>query len=149
MIFYTSIDDMPIYNWFKCVENSQFAWCLKEQKELNVTEAEKCKDAFNSIYNQFLDKYGISETLKDIIELQNKILVNRIEIALDGDKSRLLFIKIDTIELNKLLEAKSPPANYSKIAIEKAMGFQINTKQTTVTEYYDYLEAIKQDNGRG
>lgn len=149
MKFYTSIDEMPIFNWFKCVENAEYSWCLQKRKELNESEAEKCKAVFDSLYAQFIDRFGINETLKEIIALQNGILVHKIDLALTGDRTNKMFISIKQLELNKLLSVKQTKTNTSKIAIEKYLGCQIDTKKTTVTEYYDYLETIKQESNGG
>lgn len=146
MILYDSIDDMPIFNWFKCVEKSEYKYCLKSGEYDEVI----CKEQFGLLYGQFIDKYGINENLAEIIRLQNKILVHKINLVVNEDRSELTFIEIAQIELDNLLNIKESKSNTAKVAIEKYLGCQINTKQTSVVEYYDYIEAIKQDkNGRG
>lgn len=144
MIFYNSIDDIPVYNWFKCIEKSEFQYVLKEPGELT----DQCKEAFDILYCEFIDRYGINENLAEIIRLQNKILINKIDLALTGDKGIEMFIEIDELELKNLLYTKHTKQNSAKIAIEKYMGIRIDLKVTTVTEYYDYLEELK-NNGRG
>ncbi len=141
---YESIEDMPIYNWFKCIEKLEFKYCIQS----GVFSDEECKEKFQFLYDEFIDKYGINDNLLEILRLQNKILINKIEIKLDGDRSRETFIEIFEIELAKLLEVKETKTNTSKIAIEKYLGFPLNMKVTTVTDYYDYLEVIKQEYGR-
>ena len=77
------------------------------------------------------------------------LVKHRIFVGWTGDRTHKTFIAIEQIELDKLLNVKQSKTNSSKVAIEKNLGFQLNMKTTSVTEYYDYIEEIKQDNGRG
>lgn len=147
MELYKDISDFPIYNWFKCVDLKDYSYTMINRKECNEHQLNECMEAFESLYCQYVDTYGISEQLQDIISLQNQILVHKIDMATTGDKSIKMFIQIKEIELNDLLNVKQNKVNTSKVAIEKYLGFRINEKEVTVKEYYDYLEAIK-ENGR-
>lgn len=144
MKFYDSIDDMPIYNWFKCIEKQDYKYTLIEGE----VEPELCKNQFDILYSQFIDEFGINDNLREIIRVQNKILVHKINMALTGDKGLLTFIEIDELELKNLLADNGVKTGSTTIMIEKEMGFAINEHQTSVTKYYTYLKEIKANAGR-
>jgi len=75
-------------------------------------------------------------------------LLMKIEKALTNDNTIESFIKLKELELADKLNVKQSKVNTSKVAIEKYLGFRLNEKEVSVKEYYDYLEAIKLDNGR-
>lgn len=142
---YTDIADFPIFNWFKCIDTKDYSYAMINRKECNAHQLNECMEAFSDLYCQYVDMFGISEHLQEIINLQNQILVHKIDMALTNDRSINMFIKIKEIELNDLLNVKQSKVNTSKIAIEKYLGFRLNEKEVTVKEYYEYLEAIKEN----
>jgi hypothetical protein len=151
MRFYETIEDFPIKNWFKCIETQDYSYTLYERKELTDDEKNQCKDKFAQLYAEYIDRYGINDELKEIIRVQNEILITKIDSKLNNDESLQNIVEILEIELKDLLSVKTTKSNTIKVTIEKWLGFRLNEKEVTVTEYYDYLEAIKQDknNGRG
>ena len=142
MQFYTTIEDFPAYNWFKCVENKEYQYTLIDIKEYNEDLKHECENAFNTLYCNFIDTFGISKELGDIIALQNQILVLEIDLAC-GKKSAKTFLNIKKIELEEVLSVEKPKTNLHKVAIEKYLGFRLNLKEVTALEYYNYLEALK------
>ena len=144
MGLYTSIDEMPIYNWFKCVELKDYSYCAKDRLKADL---EACQIKFSELYAEYVDTFGISQQLQDILGLQNEILVLKIDMVLTNDKTIRTFIELKELELKDKLNVKQSKTNTAKVAIEKYLGFRLNENEVTVKEYYDYLQAIKEDNG--
>ena len=107
-----------------------------------------CQIKFSELYDEYIDTFGISQQLNDILSLQNEILVLKIDLTLTKDNGIKTFIELKELELADKLNVKQSKTNTAKVAIEKYLGFRINEKEVTVKEYYDYLQAIKEDNGR-
>lgn len=147
MKLYTDIADLPIYNWFKCIDTQDYSYVLIERKECSKDELRKCELAFSELYAQFLDTFGISDNLQAIIRLQNQIIIHKIDYVLTGDATHETFIDIKEIELQKLIEVKEVKGNSAKVAIEKMLGFAINERTVSVKSYYEYINELKKDNG--
>ncbi len=144
---YDDIADLPIYNWFKCIDTKDYSYVLLERKKCNSDELLKCELVFGELYSQFLDEFGVSDNLQAIIRLQNQILIHKIDLALTGDATNEVFIEIKEIELAKLLEVKELKGNSAKVAIEKMLGFAINERTVSVKSYYEYINELKKENG--
>lgn len=144
---YDDIADLPIYNWFKCIDTKDYSYVLVERKKCNSDELLKCELVFGDLYSQFLDEFGVSDNLQAIIRLQNQILVHKIDFVLTGDATNEVFIDIKEIELKKLLEVKEVKGNSAKVAIEKMLGFAINERAVSVKSYYEYINELKKENG--
>lgn len=150
MKLYNSIEEMPVYNWFKCIDLKDYSYCMvdrittKYPYELHI---QKCKECFSNLYNEFLDTFGINESLKQVIELQNEITILKIDKVLTENNSLQTFIELKQIELDELINVKAEKTKTYKVEIEKFLGFRINEKEVSVKEYYEYLEALK-ENGR-
>lgn len=143
MNFYTSIDELPIYNWFKCIDKKEYTYVVK----LGNATDDECKEQFSKLYEEYIDTFGISQQLQGIIEKQNEILVLKIDKVLTEDRTLQFFIDMKELELKDLMEVKQTGINKNKVLIEKYLGFRLNEKEVTVKEYYEYLEALK-ENGR-
>lgn len=144
MKLYNSIEEMPVYNWFKCIDLKDYSYCAIDKVNVDL---EKCKEAFSNLYNEFLDTFGINESLKQVIELQNEITILKIDKVLTENNSLQTFIELKQIELDELINVKAEKTKTYKVEIEKFLGFRINEKEVSVKEYYEYLEALK-ENGR-
>jgi len=144
---YDDIADLPIYNWFKCIDTKDYSYVLLERKKCNSDELLKCELVFGELYSQFLDEFGVSDNLQAIIRLQNQILVHKIDFVLTGDATHEVFIDIKEIELAKLMEVKEVKGNSAKVAIEKMLGFAINERTVSVKSYYEYINELKKENG--
>lgn len=141
MIYFTTIEDLPVYNWNKIIEEQKYNFILLDPKTKDF-DLNECKHQFALIYEEFLDKFGINEQLRGILELQNEILVYKIDIAL-GEKSLEALLKLTEAKLKKKLEKKENNGNLTKVYIEKFLGFRLNEKEVSVYEYYNYLKALE------
>ena len=137
---------MPVYNWNKIIEKQLYQYVLIDLKEHKEENKLLYKQQFELLYNEFLDTFGINDHLKSIIELQNEIVLYKIDIALTGDKSLTALQQLAEQRLQKKIEVKKTSTNLVKVHIEKFMGFRIDEKQVTVYEYYNYLKAL--ENGK-
>lgn len=143
MKFYESIEDMPIYNWFK-VNNGDMRFMLV--KLSTKYDGVKAREYFDKIYSEYIDVFGISESYLKVIELKKQISVLNIEMAITGDRILKNFIKMAQIELNQInSKTNKTNTNEVKVHLEKYLGFRLNEKETSVKEYYTYLNVMAND----
>ena len=143
MKFYESIEDMPIYNWFK-VNNGDMRFMLI--KQTTKYDGKKAREYFDKIYSEYIDVFGISESYLKVIELKKQISVLNIEMAITGDRILKNFIKMAQIELNQInSKTNKTNTNEVKVHLEKYLGFRLNEKETSVKEYYTYLNVMAND----
>lgn len=144
---YNSLEDLPIFNWWK-ISNGEYKYLSKENKPLELTE--EVSEMIGKLQQDFFDRYGVSDDFEDYFETQKELLELQVDLAITGD--RFLNTKINLIK--QKLQAKQ---NYKrkgeeyelKAYLDKYLGMQINTKTTSVVEYYGYLELMKKDNRNG
>lgn len=142
---YETIEEMPIYNWFQIHSTSNLKHILKVKKDITATDLIILEGTFAKLYDEFLDKFGVNETLQKILELKRDIRVLELDMFLNDDFSRETFIDIKKLELESLTKEKTE-TNYNEVKsyVEKFMGFRLDSKIVTVSEYYTYLELLKQ-----
>lgn len=136
--YYDNIDTMPAYNYFQMVDGNLSYLVKKRGFFGNIV------DAYDNIQRQIVDRFGISETFSEILELQREICELKCEIAITGDRFNNTFIKIKEAELERLVEIKSLSNDELKIILEKWLGFKLNLHKISVVEWYTYIKTYSQ-----
>jgi len=139
--YYNSIDTMPTFNYLKVVDEDNITFMIKKKGLFGNHER-----AFENIQRQLVDRFGLSESFIEIIELQKEIIALKCEVAISGDKFNNTFIRIHEEELKQKLEQKSLKSNELKILIEKWIGFKLNLHELSVSEWFSYLHQYSEFN---
>lgn len=141
---YTSIDDLPQYNWRMISEKNDLSFLLinKHQKFDKV----KIGKVFEQIKDEYIDTFGISDNYKKILELRKDITCLQLEMAATGDRFIENSIDIATIELKKLLTTTDNVKPYeTTVRLSKHMGFPVNERTISVREYAEMVEVMRND----
>lgn len=140
---YTSTEDMPIYNWFKINETSDVSYMLVNRGQMGNKEV--LKKAFENIYSQYIDEFGINESYLKILELERNIILLYTDMALTKNLSLQNFIDMAEMDLSKSREAKKSNPRETVVYVEKHMGFPVNEHTTSVSKFYNYLKVMQED----
>lgn len=135
--YYQSIDEMPVYNWFKINETNDTRWMLLDK---NKEPDNKATEAFQKVLDEYIDTFGISENYLRRLELKKELICHMTDLEITKDRFIENFIDQINTELSQLdKKEETRNTNSGKVHLEKYMGFRINTKETTVKEYYEYM----------
>jgi hypothetical protein len=132
---------MPTFNYLKVVDEDNITFLIRKKGLFGNHEK-----AFENIQRQLVDRFGLSESFIEIIELQKEIIALKCELAISGDKFNNTFIRIHEEELKQKLEQKSLKSNELKILIEKWIGFKLNLHELSVSEWFSYLHQYSEFN---
>jgi len=132
---------MPTFNYLKIVDEDNITFMIKKKGLFGNHER-----AFENIQRQLVDRFGLSESFIEIIELQKEIIALKCEVAISGDKFNNTFIRIHEEELKQKLEQKSLKSNELKILIEKWIGFKLNLHEISVSEWFSYIAQYSEFN---
>lgn len=133
---------MPILNWWKLHETSDFKWLLKDDNKKVNRYAEKVA---KRVRNEFINVFGLDERYKQYLKKVCKLELYYIDMAITGDRSKKIFADVLELELKDLLteEEKNVVYNHGVMHIERFMGFKLDVKTTTVYEFYSYVKEIE------
>lgn len=102
----------------------------KKQKESNFALI-----VYEKLNDEIIDTYGASQDYLKKLNL-------RIEIALEDDIT-MQEIKQADLEALEQKKVENLSIDDSIIAIEKQMGFKLIQKETSVREFYNYINQLK------
>jgi hypothetical protein len=144
--YYNSIDELPIFNWFAIEEKNDITFLLKDKKEITPDQRALLLVVWDSLIAQYIDEFGISDSMQEIMLVKKYIKILEIDQELYGINNTT-FIEI---ELERLKELSQKGQNISnnevKAYVEKYMGFRLDPKVITVKEYFYYLRVMNKEN---
>ncbi len=141
---FTTIDELPIKIWFEIHKKGDYTKLIKTDIVLNENILIQLNSIWEKIYNEFIDRFGLSDEfladLRDEIKLANL----KAEYIITGQKYYRTLIKIEEEKKRILnLEIKEPAELETILAkMSKYYGFKLSGKELTVVEYYSYINNI-------
>lgn len=138
--YYQSVEDLPVWNWWKIHETKDLKYLLKQDKKVTV----HANGIFDKIYSEFISIFGVGENYKRYLEKLIEIDIAETDKILNNDPSLDTFIDIMKIELDEI-KSSTEGGSYmdTAITVEKNMGFKLNTKEISVFEYYSYIKSLE------
>lgn len=140
---YQSIDEIPLFNWQKCL-NGELKYVHLELKE----EADS-QEAFNKLYDEFLQKRGVNKEYQKYLDILKKKALLQCEFLITKDNFKLTQIEIEDAKIVSLQKTSESGLSIEKtlIYLGKWLGYRLDWKVITVTEFYSIMEEYeKQSN---
>lgn len=136
--YYTSIKEMPMYNWISIFEYYDLKFLLKKGDL-----CEKAGYVYQKLQDELVDEFGISEDFLQILRNKLKIESYLADQIITGNKSNQIFIEMLEID-NEEATVKDTKFDLfdSIIPIEKYMGFKFDPKKITVFEFHKYSRFV-------
>jgi len=126
---YNSIDNLPIYNYNKILETGN----LTLYGVLNEEDWEK-------IEREFFDVIGYGEKYFEILRIKADIVKKKAQYYSSGNDALKPFIQIEEAKLKQISQSEGNDFDYTVAQLSKFMGFKIDSKTTTVKEFYSYIK---------
>ena len=143
--FYDSIHNLPIRAWFDIHKTGEFRLLLKEDCYTNEEKINKLFQTWESIYNEYIDIFGLSEEFLEDLNQQVELANYKADFVITGNKYLKTMIKIheDKFNSEKKAESKEIELEILLARMSKYYGFKLESKELTVVQYYSYLNTVK------
>jgi len=147
--YYIKLNEFPLSNWIKCCDGELEYTRIAKRGDLRAD-----KEAWDILYNQYLNKYGLGKLYKRQLEQMKKKANAELDYVITGDKFKLTIIEMETSRLEAMLSTAGTgiTIEQSLIHLSKWLGYWIRTKDISVTEFFDmtkeYEKYIKANNGK-
>lgn len=145
--YYQSIRDMPIYNWVRIFQDKQLNYALIDH---NGKIDKFVSQVLYKLQDEHAEIFGIDERYIDYLRAQVSLEILYNDMYLNNDKTIQNRINVLEAEIKENYKQESKTSFQDAIIfVEKQMGFRINQKETTVFEFYSYMENIKKTRPNG
>ena len=141
---YESIDDLPIYNWFRISESNNLKYLFHKQQDPTEKQKQKLQLVWSNIYFEFLEVFGVPKKLQKIYSLKRDVIKMQTRVIVDGRKDLKAAIIIKEKELENLTKHENETiVNTVSAYVSKELGFKVDQHKTTVREFYEFLSVIE------
>lgn len=141
---WTSIEDMPYWNWDKIMTTGDLKYIFKSCKG-RVTE--KTYDLWMDLQDQHIQEFGVDEMLQERNRIIKRLIDLNVQFIVKRERVLLNFIKIEEYNLQnlntthfKMNEVLDYMTSYKK--------FDIDPKQYSVVKWFYTLKNMSK-NGKG
>lgn len=148
--YYNSIKHLPLENWFECSDGNL------EYTRIDIEQGtkEEDKQAWEVIYNDFIDKIGLDEGFIRYIELLKSRALKQLEFVeklKDGKRNRFLMNGIREISARITAYEKTlsfgGSDRYELLQhLGKMQGYRIDPLTTKTIEYFKLIDKLKKQN---
>lgn len=142
MQLWDSIEEMPVYNWFKIHATGNLTF-LRVEPLREFEHSDYFNGIWHSLYDEFLDKYGLSDEFQQLMKLKKRHTNELLDYIINGDNFKLTEAELTEVEISEIMNQQNPlEDDETIIMIEESLGFKIDTKAISVVDYYNYLKFI-------
>jgi hypothetical protein len=133
---YKSLDDIPLYNWNKCM-NGDLKYIRLDMQEHNDNELH-----FKELYDTYIKERGLGKDYKNYLSILKKKALLQCDYLITKDRFKLTQIEIEDAKLESLTKDKGESISIEKslIYLSKWLGYRLDWKQVTANEYYLILD---------
>tara|TARA_R110000772_G_scaffold11971_1_gene37015 strand:+ start:2523 stop:2918 length:396 start_codon:yes stop_codon:yes gene_type:complete len=114
---------------------------LEFTRKNGVGTEEKDKEAWEMIYNKYIQVYGLNKMYKRMLEAIREKSLCELEYCITGDRFNLTKAEIQASILETMLTNRGSGVTINKtlIHLSKWIGYWLNPKNITTQEYFDLL----------
>ena len=144
--YFTSIDEMPIYNWLKIQESNDLTWVMKVKGDATKKQLLILEDSLKKMTDEYIDTFGISDSYRKILRLRGEIACMEVDYCLTQQRSLLTFINVKKKELESIFRNNEKSDSMSvQVHVRKYLGQSVNMRETSVKEYYSIIREIERE----
>lgn len=143
---YNGIDELPVFNWWKVHGTNDLTFLYRIKKNISSANESECLvEVWRAIYDEYIERFGFSESYLEILNKRKQIAMMEIDMALSGDTGLKTLINVEKDILDKVVNSQVKGDFMDiKVAIEKQLKFHLNIKDISVAEFYSYVKNATQ-----
>ena len=147
--YYQSIEDLPIYNWYKCL-GGEIKFVRMAQKGTEQNDL----IAWEQLHDEYIKEFGLSKVHAKILKVIKDKAIQELEYVITGDRFKLTLIEMEETRLRNILNTAGGGVGIEEMLIHmsKWLGQWIKTKEISVKEFFtlqrEYERYLKAQNGK-
>jgi hypothetical protein len=147
--YYLTIEDLPIYNWYKCL-NGEIKYVRRAK---NGTETQDLI-VWERLHDEYIKEFGLSKVHAKILKVIKDKAIQELDYVITGDRFKLTLIEMEETRLKNILSTAGTGISIEEMLIHmsKWLGQWIKTKEISVKEFFtlqkEYERYLKAQNGK-
>jgi len=150
--YYKSVDEIPLFNWIECTQGN-FNYVLHDENNTSKIEDSKLEEIFNTIFDSYIQKNGISKTYERLLKLIRKRALLQLDYTINLDRFNLTKIELCDAEIETMKKSTDRGISIQEtlVILSKWIGYRLDWKVISKGEFDTILKTYtndkKQENG--
>lgn len=108
--------------------------------DLNETDQDRI--AWDSLYDQYIKRFGLGKMYKRLLSVMKDKALIECDFVLTRDRFKLTELEIKEAELKQMIDTNNTGMSIDQalIYLSKWIGYRLNPREITVTEYFNILK---------
>ena len=147
--YYQSIEDLPIYNWYKCLDG-EIKFVRKAENGTKTNDL----IVWERLHDEYIKEFGLSKVHAKLLKVIKDKALQELEYVITGDRFKLTLIEMEETRLKNMLATAGSSVTVEEMIIHlsKWLGQWIKTKEISVKEFFtlqkEYERYLKAQNGK-
>ena len=127
--YYENFNELILFNWRRCHEDGehQYARVNVEEVDERKCNPEKDEEAWDNIYQTYIDEFGWGSFFERVMELKEEIALLQCDMIIEDNRFLLNKIKALQSELDGILKERGGgDMDTTLIHLSKWMGYRID-----------------------
>lgn len=148
MKYYNSIENLPIWNFYKVKETGDLSYLFVDEKQhgeaMLKAIAKEVFEAWRAIDDRFLFEFGLSEQYVNRLILEKKINELELDVLIYNNSISRARLKAEKAKVEGIKEGEGK-ADLTEVLvnIEKFMSFSIDDKKVSVNKFFGYINLMR------
>lgn len=114
---------------------------IRKSVDLETEITDQDLEQWYKIYDQYIEKYGLSELYKKLLETMREKALAELEFVTTGDNFKKTEISLLEEKLKTMVNnnGKGMSIEESLVHLSKWLGYRVDVFKTSVTEYFTLL----------
>lgn len=136
---------MPLYNWIECLDNRYNFSRIKPSAKDLITQ--KDVEAWELIYETYIEKFGLNELYARLLALQKKRAVAQCDYIVTKNSYNFNIIRKMDVEIIQIKKEMNKGVTTEKVLVHlsKYMGYRQDVKKITVLEYFTLIKEYERE----
>ena len=138
---------MPLENWIKITEDGEHQYVCKEPENVKGVDL---AEAWYKINDEYMERYGLGDLYKRLLKKMKEKALMELDFVETRDRFKLTEISLAEAEMKSMMSNRGEGIGIREalIHLSKYMGFRLNPKELTVSEFFNIRDKHGKENNK-
>lgn len=147
MNHYGTMYDCPAWNWIEAQKDRRYLLKLENYAVLPQYDIAKLNEAYDLIYDQYLNQFGLTDTEHYLLSLHRDSLELKLEMLDTGSGTLLAQIGVLEKRISEASQSDETGNGLFEVAavLSRHFGYDISPLKLTVVEFFSKLKLYEKE----
>jgi len=136
---------MPLENWIRITEDGEYQYVCKDPEN---TSGVDIAEAWYKVNDEYIQRYGLGQLYKRLLKKMKEKALLQLSYVETRDRFKLTEISLAEAEMKSMMSNRGEGMGIREavIHLSKYMGFRLNPKEITVSEFFTIRDKHGKEN---